>query len=225
MKKKSLFCIILLFVFYFSIGNSWGESQEISLREDDIEHSQENLQNGMQVVMNLCTLCHDLKYVRFRDLAGIGLSSESIDKIRGESDANDSILSKMNAEQMNALFGATTPDLSLMVKARNGGAQYIYSLLLGYHERGDGVIINSLFPDIKMPDVFAYSIEKDELDRLTLEQNARDVAAFLVWTADPKADERRTLGVYVMIYLFVLTFMLYLVKKKTWARLNSNDVT
>ncbi len=223
MKNKSLFFIILLFTFCFSIGNSWGKNQEPRLREDDIAYDQENLQNGMQVVMNLCTLCHNLKYVRFRDLAEIGLSSENIDKIRGESGVNDSILSKMNAEQMNALFGATTPDLSLMVKARNGGANYIYSLLLAYHERRDGAIINSLFPDMKMPDVFAYSIETNERERLTLEQNARDVAAFLAWTADPKADERRTLGIYVMIYLFVLTFMLYLVKKKTWARLNPDD--
>jgi len=219
MIKKSHIRLILLLTCCFQIGSSWAGSQGSVLREDDIEHEPGNLQNGMRVVMNSCTLCHDLKYVKFRDLAGIGLSAESIDKVRGVNKANDPVLSKMNAEQMNALFGMTTPDLSLMAKARSDGAQYIYSLLLAYHERRDGTVINKLYPEIKMPDVLAYSIESDERMRLTMEQNARDVAAFLAWTADPKAEERRTLGVYVMLYLFVLTYMLYLVKQKTWLRL------
>lgn len=218
---KQFYCYLaLLLVCCFTMPpHSWAESQETSLREENIEHEQGNLQNGMRVTMNLCILCHDLKYVKFRDLMAIGLTSGEVDKIRGENRASDPILSKMNAEQMNALFGMTTPDLSLMAKARSGGAQYIYSLLLAYHERRDGTIINNLYPNIRMPDVFAYSIENNERMRATIEQNARDVAAFLAWTADPKAEERRTLGVYVMLYLFVLTFMLYLVKKKTWSRL------
>jgi len=219
MIKKSHICLLLLLASCFQIGSSGAASQGGGLREDTIEHEPGNLQNGMRVVMNLCTLCHDLKYVKFRDLAGIGLSVDSIDKIRGVNRANDPVLSKMSAEQMNALFGMTTPDLSLMAKARSDGVRYIYSLLVAYHERSDGTIINKLYPEIKMPDVFAYSIESSERRRLTMEQNARDVAAFLAWTADPKAEERRTLGVYVMLYLFVLTFMLYLVKQKTWSRL------
>lgn len=220
MMKKLQLCSMLLFACCLQTGIGWAESQETDLREDDIEYEPANLQNGMRVVMNLCTLCHNLKYVKFKDLMQIGLSAESVDKIRGDHRASDPILSKMSTEQMNALFGMTTPDLSLMVKARRGGAPYIYSLLLAYRERRDGSIINKLYPDIKMPDVLAYSIENDENMRAIIEQDARDVAAFLAWTADPKANERRTLGVYVMLYLFVLTFMLYLVKKKTWARLN-----
>lgn len=219
MIKKSHIRLILLLICCFQVGSSWAASQETGLREDDIEHGPGNLQNGMRVVMNLCTLCHDLKYVKFRNLMEIGLSADSVDKIRGVNRASDPILSKMSAAQMNALFGMTPPDLSLMAKARSDGVQYIYSLLLAYHERRDGTIINKLYPSIKMPDVLAYSIENDERMRLTMEQNARDVAAFLAWTADPKAKERRTLGVYVMLYLFVLTYMLYRVKQKTWARL------
>jgi len=219
MIKKSHMRWILLLLCCFHAGSSWATSQEGGLREEVIAHGPGNLQNGMRVVMNLCTLCHDLKYVKFRDLAGIGLSAESIDEIRRGNSINAPVLSKMNAEQMNALFGMTTPDLSLMAKARSGGQQYIYSLLLAYHERSDGTIINKFYPGIKMPDVLAYSVESDERTRLTMEQNARDVAAFLAWTADPKAEERRSLGIYVMLYLFVLTYMLYLVKQKTWARL------
>ncbi len=219
MIRKSYLCLTLLLVFCLQTGSSWADNHKSTLRDDNIADEQSNLKNGMRVAMNLCTLCHDLKYVKFRDLMAIGLSAQDVDKIRGASGISDPVLSKMSSEQMVALFGMPTPDLSLMAKARSGGAQYIYSLLLAYHERSDGVIINQLYPGIKMPDVFAYSIENDERTRLILEQNARDVAAFLAWTADPKAEERRTLGVYVMLYLFVLTFMLYLVKRKTWSRL------
>lgn len=218
-KKPQMLLVLLLVACCFHISNSWAESQKASLREDDIEHEPGNLQNGMRVAIDLCILCHNLKYVKYQDLMQIGLSAQSVDEIRGVNRVNDPILSRMTNEQMNALFGMTTPDLSLMAKARSGGTQYIYSLLLAYQERTDKVIINKLYPSIKMPDVFAYSIENDNHARSTIEQNARDVAAFLTWTADPTAEERRTLGVYVMLYLFVLTFMLYLVKQKTWSRL------
>ncbi|NOY63263.1 MAG: cytochrome C [Gammaproteobacteria bacterium] len=219
--KKPAMRLLLLLVCCFQIGSSWAEGHPTDLREDDIAHEPANLQNGIQVAMNLCTLCHDLKYVKYHDLLEIGLSAKEVDKIRGANSASDPILSKMNDKQMNALFGMTTPDLSLMAKARGDGAQYIYSLLLAYHERRDGAIVNNLYPDIKMPDVLAYSIENDERARSAIEQNARDIAAFLAWTADPKAKERRTLGVYVMLYLFVLTFMLYRLKQKTWSRLKT----
>jgi len=221
MRKKSQLGLVMLLVCCFMMANAWAKSGEVALREDPIKHELSNLQNGVRVFTNLCVLCHDLKYVKFRDLAEIGVSIESIDEIRGTNSMSGSMLSNMNAQQMNALFGMVTPDLSLMAKARGNGIQYIYSLLLAYEEHADGNIVNNLYPNIKMPDVFAYSIANDESIRSKLEQDARDVVAFLAWTADPRAKERRSLGVYVMLYLLVLTFMLYLVKRKTWARLKS----
>ncbi len=219
--RKTSQSLVLLFVCCFVMANSWAKSGEKALREEQIEHELSNLQNGVRVFTNLCVLCHDLKYVKFQDLAEIGMPIENIDEIRGVNNIGDPMLSKMNAQQMHALFGMLTPDLSLMAKARGNGIQYIYSLLLAYDERGDGSIVNILYPNIKMPDVLAYSITNDASTRSRLEQDARDVVAFLAWTADPRAQERRSLGVYVMLYLFVLTFMLYLVKRKTWARLKS----
>ncbi len=194
----------------------------LALRDVEIARDAETIKRGGMVALQLCVLCHSLKYVKFRDLREIGFFPNEIDRFRRGAELSQGILSTTSEAHARKLFGMVPPDLSLMAKARQGGARYIYSLLLAYEARGDGAIENTLFPGIRMPDVLAYSIEVDEEVRQRLEQKARDVTAFLAWTADPRAEERHMLGRYVLAYLFFLTVLLYLVKRKTWARLKED---
>lgn len=150
--------------------------------------------------------------------------------------------------------GAYPPDLSLMARARNtenvaswivhpflmlrdiavgyqeGGADYIYALLTGYHDKPpanvkimDGMHYNAAFPghQIGMPNPFAAGdgqVKYTDGTPATVDNYARDVAAFLSWTADPRHDERKKLGWAVILYLIVTAVLLYIGKKRIWAR-------
>ena len=116
------------------------------------------------------------------------------------------------------LFGLVPPDQSLLAKARKGGANYIYALLTSYEKDAKGEVSNSLFPGLRMPDIMDYA-SADAAQRATLQQQIRDAAVFLEWASDPRAAERRQIGIYVIAYLIVLTFLLYLIKRRVWARL------
>jgi len=137
--------------------------------------------------------------------------------------------------------GALPPDLSLMAKARAGyhgtfkqllegagGAEYIYSILKGYEEPSaeeaakapEGLSYNPYFPGkwiamIKPMDDDA--VEYADGTKATLDQMAKDVSAFLMWTAEPKLEERKRIGFQVLVYLIVLSGLMYFVKKKIWA--------
>jgi ubiquinol-cytochrome c reductase cytochrome c1 subunit len=71
-----------------------------------------------------------------------------------------------------------------------------------------------------MPDVFSYTVYTDDQSRAEIEQKARDVATFLMWAADPHTQTRYQLGVWVIGYMVVLTFLLWLIKRRVWARLD-----
>lgn len=218
MMKAGNGLLALMLAFFITPPNAWA-SDGMALRDVEIGSSQEEIKRGGMVALQLCVLCHSLKYVKFRDLQEVGFFPNEIDRFRRGAELSQGILSTTTHQSAKRLFGMVPPDLSLMAKARQNGPRYIYSLLLAYEEGEDGAIENGLFPGIRMPDVLAYSIEEDERVRQELEQRARDVAAFLAWAADPRAQERLTLGRYVLAYLFLLTAMLYLVKRKTWAQL------
>jgi len=194
-------------------------SEVEALRDVEIGYHPDEIKRGAVVALNLCVLCHSLKYIKFHDLQEIGFLPNEIAPFLRGGKLSQGILSTTTLKSANGLFGMEPPDLSLMAKARQNGPRYIYSLLLAYHEQENSTIENNLFPGIKMPDVLGYSVEQDETLRLEMEQQALDVSAFLAWAADPRAEERRTLGTYVIAYLIILTVMLYLVKRKTWARL------
>ncbi len=116
---------------------------------------------------------------------------------------------KLSAEAARSAFGKVPPDLSLMAKARgkgSRGAEYIVALLTGYN---DTPAKNSVFPNIAMPPPLPGN------DPQSI-QKARDVSAFLLYAADPSADERTRLGKYVLGYIAVLTALLYSVNRRVW---------
>ncbi len=194
-------------------------SPSSSLADVELSHESENLKRGAQFVLSMCTGCHNLTYVKYRELLRIGFNHQEVAELKGDNDINAPIFSPDIVEMTKSLFGLVPPDLSLIAKAREGKGRYIYTLLTSYHQNEDGSVDNSVFPGIRMPDVLSYSSTTDDQDRKVLEEQARDAAVFLEWTADPHANDRRTMGYYVMGYLIVFTFLLWFLKRRTWSQL------
>lgn len=201
------------------------------------------LQRGLQVYLDVCAGCHSLSLVAFRDLQAIGLDEEQVNAIAasktvtdGPNDegemferpgrASDRIPPPFPNEQA-ARFnnnGAYPPDLSLMAKARDDGSNYIAALLTGYVDPPadfdllEGMNYNLYFPghQIAMPPPLS-DVEDENGNVITVEQQAVDVAHFLTWAAEPKLEQRKRTGVKVILFLIVLTALLYAVKRKVWA--------
>ncbi len=122
--------------------------------------------------------------------------------------------------------GAYPPDLSVMVKARPNGANYLKALLTGYVDPPadvqlmDGMHYNAWFPgyQIAMPNVLNEDqVEFADGTRATVEQMARDVTTFLAWAAEPELEQRRQMGVKVLVFLAILGGLVYATKRKIWA--------
>ena len=186
----------------------------------DIPHGPEALRRGAEVVANVCMACHSLKYVQYGGLSQLGFSEKELDILRSGKDLKEPLLAGMDPNMLQESFGVLPPDLSLMANAREEGPAYIYELLTGFYQKADGSVDNHVFPGVKMPDVLNFSDAKEPAQRAPLQEQAKDVAAFLDWAADPHAAERHRLGYYVLAYLVVLTLLLYLSKRRVWARLD-----
>jgi len=212
--------VVLLLLIVASIHNVVSASESsVPLSDIDVETSPQAYQRGAKVVIDVCMLCHNLKYIKYRNLADIGFNEQQVDALRGDKKLDDIFKATMSDEVADKVFGMIPPDLSVMAKARKGGANYIYTLLTSYHEQADGKIDNRLFPGIKMPDTLDLSVEIDDKRKQLQEQKARDVSSFLLWASDPHADTRHTMGAFVIGYFILLTIMLWLWKRRVWADL------
>jgi len=189
---------------------------------DASDHDQIN--RGLTVFTEVCMGCHSAKYVTYKgliDYPEIGLSREAVDELRGDKPITSGLITDMSPEDAAVTFGKVPPDLSLIVNARRGGANYVYSLLTGFESDPEGEVpdgnYNEYFPGhrIAMPDPLAW-LGHDEADTAELEAQANDVAAFLTFIGDPHQNERHAIGKYVMIFLILLTIVLYLLKKEVW---------
>jgi ubiquinol-cytochrome c reductase cytochrome c1 subunit len=203
------------------------------------------VQRGFQVYQGVCAGCHGVKYMAFRNLQAIGLDEDTVRAIAagytvtdGPNDAgemferpgqlSDRLPSPFANEQAAraANNGAYPPDLSLIAKARANGPDYLYALLTGYHEPPaemtvpDGMYYNAYFPGhmIAMPPpLSADAVEYGDGTSATVEQMAADVTQFLMWIAEPKLEDRKETGVKVVLFLIVLSGLLYAYKRKIWA--------
>ena len=218
------------------------------------------LQRGYKVYKEVCSNCHSMNLMSFRNLSdkgGPGFSEEQVKalaatfKIHDTNDkgepfdrpglASDTFpMPFATPAAAAASLGAAPPDLSLITKAREGwhgtfnqlingigGPQYVYSLLTGYEdppkdvEPVEGKYYNPYFQNgvwISMtPPLADGLVTFDDGAPNTKEDIARDVSAFLAWTAEPKMEERKQMGFDVIIYLLILAGLLYAVKRKIWA--------
>lgn len=207
------------------------------------------LQRGFQVYDQVCAACHSARLVAYRNLMEIGLTEDQVKKIAasktvmdGPNDEgemferpgtpSDRFVKPFPNDQAAraANNGAYPPDLSLMVKARVGGVDYLYALLTGYKEEApknvempEGMAYNLYFPGhliAMQPPLVADGVEYPDKTKATVEQMARDVSTFLAWTAEPELEDRKRLGIKVLLFLLLLTGMLYAVKRKIWSDLH-----
>ena len=204
------------------------------------------VQRGFQVYKEVCHSCHGLKFVAFRNLEALGFTSDQVAAIAGEFEVQDGPNDEgdmfMRAAKASDHFpspfandqaarvannGALPPDLSLIVKARKGGADYIYALMTGFRDPPpagfhlqDGMYFNEYFPghQIGMPPPLSDDrVTYADGTQATLDQEARDVTTFLTWAAEPNLEARKRMGVTVMLFLIVLTAMLYALKRQIWS--------
>ncbi len=211
-----------------------------------------SLQRGFQVYKEVCSSCHSMQYLSYRNLGEPGGPEFSIEEVKaiasnfevtdgpdsqGEmftrpgrpSDKFVSPYPNINAA-MAANGGAYPPDMSVIVKARTGGANYIYSVLMGYEDPpagitlDDGVYYNKYMAGqkIKMPKPLSEGlVDYSDGTPSTEIQMAKDVTTFLAWAAEPELETRHKTGVKVLIYLILLSILVFLSMKRIWSRINS----
>jgi ubiquinol-cytochrome c reductase cytochrome c1 subunit len=211
-----------------------------------------SLQRGFQVYKEVCASCHSMQYLSYRNLGEPGgpeFSAEEVKAIAASVEIEDGPDSQgemftrqgkpsdkfkspyPNVEASTvANGGAYPPDMSVLVKARPGGADYMYSVLMGYEEPpagmklDDGVYYNKYMigNKIKMASPLSEGIvEYSDGTEATMDQMAKDVTTFLAWAAEPELEERHRVGFKVIIYLILLTILVYLSMKKIWSRIDS----
>ena len=211
-----------------------------------------SLQRGFQVYKEVCASCHSMQYLSYRNLGEPGGPEFTLEEVKaiaasveiedgpdsqGEmftrpgkpSDKFKSPYPNVEASTV-ANGGAYPPDMSVLVKARPGGADYMYSVLMGYEEPpagmklDDGVYYNKYMigQKIKMASPLLEGIvEYSDGTEATVDQMAKDVTTFLAWAAEPELEVRHKLGIKVIIYLLLLTILVYLSMKKIWSRIDS----
>ncbi len=215
-----------------------------------------SMQRGYQVYREVCSSCHALKHLSFRHLGDKGAPwySEEYKNPNDNPDvkafAADWLIKDIDpetgdeierpgvpADKFPAIFansaaaaasngGAIPPDLSVIVKARNDGANYVYNLLTSYgmevpHDKvmSPGTHYNPVMDGGAIAMAAPLSddlVTFEDGTPATVEQMARDVTEFLAWSADPKMEARKSLGLSTMLYLLILTILVFLSYKRVW---------
>ena len=211
-----------------------------------------SLQRGYQVYKEVCAGCHSMQHLSYRNLSEKGGPEFSIEEAKaiasqdeledgpnsdGEMFTRPARLSDKlvkpypNVEaSTSANGGAYPPDMSVLAKARAGGENYIYSLLLGYEEApadfelDDGVYYNKYMPGNKImmsEPILDGIVEYSDGTEATKEQIAKDVTNFLVWASEPHLEAQHRMGFKTIIYLIILISLVYMSKQKVWSRFDS----
>jgi ubiquinol-cytochrome c reductase cytochrome c1 subunit len=214
-----------------------------------------SLQRGFQVYKEICSTCHALSHVAFRDLGGpggLGFSPAEVAAIAAgykvpaepgqqgkTADASGAPLMRAATSADNfpppfpnehamraAMNGALPPDLSLIVNARVGHSDYVYSIITGFGQKPPAnekmardMQYNPYYPghQIAMPPPLTDgAVTYTDGTMATVDQEARDVVTFLAWAGDPKMEERKSAAFSVILYLFLFTGLLYFSFRHIW---------
>lgn len=229
---------------YAGGGEAHVEKQHWSFKGMFGTYDRAALQRGFEVYRQVCASCHSMNLVSYRNLAALGYSGDQVKAIASEytvmdgpNDEGDMFERQARpsdhfkapfANKKAAMYannGAYPPDMSLLAKARHGGADYIYGILTGYEEPPADVTLqpgqywNKAMPGhiIAMAQpVSDGMVSYEDGTEGTLHNYAHDVATFLTWAAEPQMEERKQMGVRAVIFLLVFAFIMYGVKKKIW---------
>jgi len=234
------------------------EHKELRLASDGPfgTFDKQQLQRGFQIYKEVCSGCHSLSRVAFRDLHQLGYNEAEVKAIANQWQVEVPSINQETGEPATrkatpadyfpspyanetaaraANNNALPPDLSLMTKARHGGAAYIYSILTGYQNQPAALLKE--FPTAKTPQGLHYNPYFANLNiampppltsegqvtyapgnpKPTVDQMAKDVAAFLVWTAEPSLQGRHKAGWAVLAFLIVATALAYMSYRNIWA--------
>ncbi len=261
-RLNSLLVKIFFIAFVAVISNSaYSEEKKIEFIKNDWSFEgifgtfdRSSLQRGYQVYQEVCSGCHSIQQLSYRNLSEKGGPEFSLDEAKaiaaqfevkdGPNDEGEMFTRprRLSDKFVNpfpniqaataANGGAYPPDMSVLVKARKGGADYIYSLLLGYeevpagYELDDGVYYNKYISGNKIMMSKPLSegvVEYSDGTQATETQMAKDVATFLTWAAEPNLEARHKMGFKVFIFLIILLTLVYFSKQKVWSRLDSKE--
>ena len=210
------------------------------------------LQRGYQVYTEVCSSCHSMKYLSYRNLAekggpefteaqakAIAASFEVTDGPNADGEmftrpgklSDKFVMPYENVKAAQAANGgAYPPDMSVLVKARGGGANYIYSLLQGYEDPPLGITLDEgvhynkyMYGNkIKMSNPLSEGlVEYSDGTIASVEQMSKDVTTFLMWTAEPHLEARHKMGFKAIVYLIILTILVYFSMKRIWSRVET----
>tara|TARA_B100000965_G_C19576202_1_gene751397 strand:- start:1411 stop:2190 length:780 start_codon:yes stop_codon:yes gene_type:complete len=249
------FYFFLIFNIYFSALSA----EKVELMKTDWtfkgllgKFDRASLQRGYQVYNEVCASCHSMQYLSYRNLmeeGGPEFTEEQAKAIAANFVVTDGpnsdgemferpaklsdkfVMPYPNEKAAQAANGgAYPPDMSVLAKARKGGVDYLYSVLLGYEDPpsniqlDEGVYYNKFMygNKIKMPKILEDNlIEYTDGTLATEEQMAKDVVTFLMWSAEPHLEARHKMGFRALIYLTILTVLVYFSMKKIWSRVKS----
>ena len=253
---KPFLALLAFFIISFTNGNS---AEKVKLLKQDWsfkgitgKFDRAALQRGYQVYTEVCASCHSMRLLSYRNLGEEGGPEFSVEQVKAIA-GNFEIEDGPNAEgemfmrpgrpsdkfaspypniqaATAANGGAYPPDMSVLVKSRKGGADYIYSVLMGYEDPpadfklDEGVYYNKYMEGkkIKMSNPLSEGIVTyADGTKATEIQMAKDITTFLTWSAEPHLEARHKTGVRVIIFLIILTVLVYLSMQRLWSRIDS----
>ncbi|MCK5423865.1 MAG: cytochrome c1 [Emcibacter sp.] len=266
---KNISLMVIIAFGGISFANASGDSA-YALKKNEWPHAgpfgkfdKGALQRGLQVYTEVCSGCHSLDMVAFRELVALGYSADEVKAFaatyefaNGEDDEGEEKYRKglpqdyfpapfsSEEEARDSNNGALPPDFSLLGKAREHlsmftpwnslyGEDYIVGILTTYHEEAphgvelaEGMYFNEAFTGNQIAmaaPLYDEAVEYADGTEATTEQMAQDVATFLYWAAEPKMEERKKMGLKVILFMSLLTFMLYFVNKSVWKNIKKGD--
>jgi ubiquinol-cytochrome c reductase cytochrome c1 subunit len=255
--KNSIKFLIISIFFFNSVNLQSAEKVEylktdLSFKGLFGKFDRGSLQRGYQVYTEVCASCHSMKYVSYRNLSEKGgpeFSEAEVKAIAASFEVTDGpnsdgemftrpgkpsdkfVMPYENVKAAEAANGgAYPPDMSVLVKARGGGVDYIYSLLQGYEDPPSGIILDEgvhynkyMYGNkIKMSAPLSDDIvEYGDGTKATVEQMSKDVTTFLMWAAEPHLETRHQMGFKSIVYLIILTILVYFSMKKIWSRIET----
>ena len=254
---KLIFLFVIISSLVLSRANAAGEQQEPlkvdwSFKSFFGKFDRASLQRGYQVYTEVCASCHSLKHLSYRNLAekggpeftlvqakAIAASFEVTDGPNADGEmftrpgklSDKFVMPYENVKAAQAANGgAYPPDMSVLVKARGGGANYIYSLLQGYEDPPIGVTLDEgvhynkyMYGNkIKMANPLSDGlVEYSDGTVASVEQMSKDVTTFLTWAAEPHLEARHRMGFKAIVYLIILTILVYFSMKRIWSRIET----
>jgi ubiquinol-cytochrome c reductase cytochrome c1 subunit len=247
MTKRLLPMKKIFISFALTVGLIAGATTTVAAEEGGFQSAgnnirdQASLQRGAKLFFNYCVGCHSLKYVRYSRLAeDLGLSEDEVMKNLNFTGAKfgDPVISHMPDDSAQQFFGKAPPDLSLEVRAKEQGADWVYSYLNSFYVDPSRPVgwNNTVFPNASMPfplwelQGIQTAVKKegsDDVEKLELsqpgkltpaqyQQATRDLSNFLEYASEPAALQRQRYGIWVLLFLAGFTFLAYLLKKEYW---------